>query len=123
MGFEIGTDVVIISLNIALSLSSSKAENRFRTPLASVVLVCISPRPSAAHFQLFSPSPFLLSRISLRFPLKTDLLLSFLGLFFSGIVFGSLPLVYGGNAWAFVFHDLTQVFRGQTEDLNFSGNR
>ena len=42
LDFEIGTDVVIISLNIALSLSSSKDENRLRTPLASVVVVCIS---------------------------------------------------------------------------------
>ena len=42
MGFVIGTDVMIISLNVALSLWSSEDENRLWTPLASVVLVCIS---------------------------------------------------------------------------------
>ena len=134
MGFEIGTDVVIISLNIALSLSSSKAENRLRTPLASVVLVCISQgrflstsrnlstlcsrvpcssgrftgsdcvEEGKQHFsrtlpRIFLGSPSLsctfsaifsltvfIGTDSLRFPLKTDLLLSFLGLCFRNSV-------------------------------------
>lgn len=42
LGLEMGTDVVIITLNIALNLSSSEDENRLRTPLASVVVVDIS---------------------------------------------------------------------------------
>ena len=59
MGFVIGTDVMIISMNVALSLWSSEDENRLWTPLASVVLVCISQGRfifTTRDFSTLSPS-------------------------------------------------------------------
>ena len=42
LGLQIGTDVIIITLNIALNMSSSKDENRLQSLFASVVVVNIS---------------------------------------------------------------------------------
>ena len=59
MGLVIGTDVMIISMNVALSLWSSEDENRLWTPLASVVLVCISQGRfifTTRDFSTLSPS-------------------------------------------------------------------
>lgn len=59
MGFVIGIDVMIISLKVALSLWNSEDENRLWTPLASVVLVCISQGQfflTTRDFSTLSPS-------------------------------------------------------------------